>query len=166
MNTKTIERFWSKVEKTPTCWNWTASKRAKGYGAFVWADESGAIIQGRAHRFSWEIINGPIPAGLCILHRCDNPRCVNPEHLFIGTKADNNADMLAKGRRVKGGVKCGSAGKWPRAEKHPNARLDWDSIALIRQDRDNGLSFSKISNKYNVTISTAYKICKNLSWKI
>lgn len=95
------ERFWSKVEKTDDCWEWTASKDNHGYGHL---GINGKII--RAHRVAWELTTGPIPTGLCVLHKCDNPGCVRPDHLFIGTKADNNHDMIAKGRlpTQKGGA--------------------------------------------------------------
>jgi len=165
MNQQTLKRFWAKVKKTDTCWLWTASKRAKGYGAFVWALPSGEIVQGRAHRFSFELLNGPIPQGMCILHRCDTPACVNPDHLYLGTKAENNEDMRRKGRHVPGGTHCGKNGKWPKAEGHHNARLTWPIVATIREDRSAGLSFSAIAKKHGITISSSYKICKNLSWK-
>lgn len=89
------ERFWPRVDKAVgqgpdgTCWEWTASRNGDGYG---FSNHT------MAHRVSWEIHNGSIPNGLCVLHRCDNPPCVNPAHLFLGTKKDNAADMSAKGR--------------------------------------------------------------------
>ena len=166
MNKNTVNRFWDKVEKTETCWIWKASKRAKGYGAFVWATETGEVIQGRAHRFAWELSKGPIPKGLFALHKCDNPACVNPDHIFLGTKAENNADMIAKGRHVKSGTHCGKNGKWPRGEFHHNARLNWGEVHNIRQSRIDGFSFSQIAKKHLITISSAYKICTNKSWII
>jgi len=86
------ERLWSKVTKTETCWTWTGARNRKGYG------EIGA--KGRvqkAHRIAWELTYGPIPEGLDVLHHCDNPPCCRPDHLFLGTDADNMADMMAKG---------------------------------------------------------------------
>jgi hypothetical protein len=165
VNPKTLQRFWSKVEKTETCWIWKASKRAKGYGAFVWATDDGQVIQGRAHRFAYELMHGPIPNDLCALHKCDNPACVNPDHIFIGTKADNNADMRQKGRHVPGGTHCGKSGKWPRAEAHHNARLTMETALQIRADRLSGLSYSQIAKKHKVSNSSAYKIANNLQWK-
>ena len=92
------ERFWSKVEKTADCWLWTAGVTS-GYGQIHLKR-----VLHLAHRLSWQIHFGEIPKGMCVLHKCDNKICVNPEHLWLGTKADNNADMLNKGRRadVKG----------------------------------------------------------------
>lgn len=91
------ERFWPKVAKRgpDECWEWTASRTPQGYGKIGRRKgESPAI----ASRVSWEMHNGPIPDGLHVLHRCDNPPCVNPAHLFLGTNADNQRDMRAKGR--------------------------------------------------------------------
>lgn len=91
-----VHRFWTKVKgiHRDECWPWTASRANNGYGKF--RDDSGRRIG--AHRFSWILHNGPIPEGLCVLHRCDNPICVNPAHLFLGTFHDNALDKAAKGR--------------------------------------------------------------------
>jgi hypothetical protein len=90
------ERFWAKVERRgiDECWPWKATRR-NGYGRLSAARSGG--LQG-AHRIAWSLANGEIPAGLKILHHCDNPPCCNPQHLFLGTQADNVHDMFRKGR--------------------------------------------------------------------
>lgn len=90
------ERFWLQVEKIPehSCWEWTGSIRTRdGYGGIKFQQRS--LL---AHRVAWELHNGPILNGLCVLHRCDNPTCVRPDHLFLGTLQDNAVDMQRKGR--------------------------------------------------------------------
>jgi len=92
------ERFWKKADKSGDCWLWTGSKMSSGYGSFNFYGN----VQ-LAHRVSWILKYGPIPIGYdfhgtCVLHKCDTKLCVNPDHLFLGTNADNVADMLAKGR--------------------------------------------------------------------
>lgn len=88
------DRFWAKVEKSDGCWLWLASKFQHGYG-------SATVDGGRrenAHRVAWRLIRGSIPKGMFVLHRCDNPACVNPDHLWLGTQTDNMRDCAAKGR--------------------------------------------------------------------
>lgn len=97
---KAVERFWRFTRKSDvSCWVWTG---------VLWKDGYGRIRPGTgkqyvsAHRFSWELHYGHIRDGLCVLHRCDNPACVNPAHLFLGTNRDNIDDMMNKGRSCKG----------------------------------------------------------------
>ena len=93
------ERFWEKVAITRGCWLWTGRPRnAYGYGRLRLGGEHDPTTN--AHRVAWLLANGPIPEGLWVLHRCDNARCVRPDHLFLGTPADNIHDMDRKGRRV------------------------------------------------------------------
>lgn len=92
------ERFWLRVDKANGCWNWTGAISDTGYGSFT--GDGGVDVS--AHRFSYQLHNGPIPAGLVICHNCDNRACVNPAHLFLGTQQDNVDDMMKKGRYVSG----------------------------------------------------------------
>src|SRR6266566_4592797 len=89
----TEEHFWQQVEKTNYCWNWKGSKDVSGYGEF------GSRM---AHRYSWTLHFGEIPRGMCICHACDNPACVNPNHLWLGTPQANTKDRDVKGHGLKG----------------------------------------------------------------
>lgn len=91
-----IERFWSKVKKTESCWIWCGGKIKDGYGHFHLNRK-----QHKAHRISWQIINGEIPPGIWACHHCDNPSCVRPDHLFLGTTSDNQIDSAKKGRHAE-----------------------------------------------------------------
>lgn len=92
--------FWRKVSTSDpaACWLWLSAVNRKGYGII----SRRSFKESLAHRMAWRLTFGDIPAGACVLHRCDTPGCVNPSHLFIGSKADNNADMQAKGRYAIG----------------------------------------------------------------
>lgn len=95
-----IDRFLAKVKKTDSCWLWTASSNGHGYGQFAVSRRLGKPLA--AHRVSFVIHVGPIPKGMFVLHRCDIPACVNPQHLFLGNQKDNMQDRIAKGRQPKG----------------------------------------------------------------
>lgn len=119
------DRFWSRVQKTESCWLWTGAQNGVGYGSLGRQpkDKGGRTIY--AHRLSWELHNGPIPPGLFVCHNCpggDNRLCVRPDHLFLGTLAENQMDMVRKGRSVKG-RKFGSTTKLKAYIRTLNDRL-------------------------------------------
>ena len=165
-------RFWAKVNKDgPTtlhmespCWLWTASKNGKGYG-YVWA--SGKLF--KSHRVAWIIANGTIPKGVCALHRCDNPSCVNPTHLFIGTNADNMRDMAEKRRKVVAyGNKHGSRThpeSRPKGECQANAKLTNDKVVHIRAIyAEGGITKSRLATKFDVSRVTISRVIERKRW--
>lgn len=94
------ERFWARVKKSDGCWEWTGGVDTPGYGMLRIPGPRTSHKKVRASRYSWELHNGPIPEGMCILHKCDNPACVNPDHLWIGTQSENMLDMHSKKRQL------------------------------------------------------------------
>ncbi|MFF6966284.1 HNH endonuclease signature motif containing protein [Streptomyces anthocyanicus] len=92
------ERFWLRVERAEGCWNWQGARSDTGYGHLA-SDEGPEVL---AHRFSYQLHGGVISEGMVVCHRCDNPACVNPDHLFLGSQRDNVHDMISKGRNVSG----------------------------------------------------------------
>lgn len=95
-----VDWFWERVDRSGECWVWTGSRSPEGYGKIVRMspDAPSVVLSGRAHRLSYLFEYGPIPADLSVCHRCDNPSCVRPSHLFLGTAKDNAVDMASKGR--------------------------------------------------------------------
>jgi hypothetical protein len=115
-----VVRFWARVRKSKGCWIWTGALMFFGYGKLR---VNGKDIS--AHRLSWTWAHGrSIPAGMCVCHHCDTPACVRPDHLFLGTQADNHLDCEKKGR---------SAGGSLPGEFHPEAKLTWKKVAEIRR---------------------------------
>jgi hypothetical protein len=121
-------RFESKVKRGPDCWEWVGAIDLRGYGMIGGGGRGGGVR--RAHRVSYELFVGPIPEGLFVCHRCDNRRCVNPAHLFVGTHIDNMADMDRK-RRGGGRFRPGRPGM--RGEACPTSKL---SQAMVDQILD------------------------------
>jgi hypothetical protein len=137
MKEKDEKRFWGKVTKAgeDECWEWTGHKSAGGYGRFYLGGKKPKPKTVAAHRFAYAVIFGPIPDGLIACHRCDNPSCVNPSHLFIGTHQDNSDDKLQKKRH-------------PHGSSHPRAILSEQDVASIRRRRKGGESYESISSDY------------------
>lgn len=146
--------FHVKVDKSAgarACWPWTASCNQKGYGIFT-VRRNGHATGGGAHRFAWrEAHNKAVPAGLCVLHRCDNPPCCNPRHLFLGTHADNGRDKAQKGRAFR------HVGKL-----NGRAKLGPAIVRAIRADRR---SQDVIAQVYGVHQTTISRVKRGDTWK-
>lgn len=149
LSSKFLNRFWAKVNRTETCWIWTACKSLTGYGQ-IGREKSRDRFA--AHRVSWVIENGPIADGLLVLHRCDNPSCVRPSHLFLGTDADNVNDMIEKGREAKG-------------FSFPQTKLSNDQILYIRRAYSYGITQVELAQEFGVCQPHISDIVNNLRRK-
>ena len=146
------DRFYDKVMPEPNtgCWLWIGAVKELNYGVIGLGrrDEGTA----KAHRVSWELHKGPIPQGMCILHRCDQPMCVNPNHLFCGTLSDNMQDCVRKGRNYLPDN---------RGEKASWSKLSEEAVKDIRQRAFSGIEYAR---KYNVSKSAIYEIWRGKNW--
>lgn len=157
------KRFWSKVEKTDSCWVWRASTLVDtGYGQFAIKHN----VNRHAHRVAYELVNGKIPPGMVVCHKCDNRLCVNPDHLFIGTYQDNMRDMVAKGRQ-NWGIKFWSEEKRKSysGKNSSNAKYSLATIKRVRQLRKEGHSFREISKDTGVSYTQVRRIVYKENWK-
>ena len=132
------------------CWNWIGSKDRDGYGVFGHHRNK----QIRAHRASYSFYIGEIPNKMMICHSCDNPSCINPKHLFVGTAKDNTQDMIKKQRRP---VLFGS--------NHPNAKLTEHQAHEIKQLRKQNVLLTDIANQFGISFQTVSSIAKGTTWK-
>jgi len=140
------------VEKTESCWNWTGKAKTNfGYGIV-----GGKLGNAVAHRVSWEVHNGPIPDGMQVLHRCDNPACVNPDHLFLGDHQANMDDMAEKGRR---------GWRIRRGAANGRAKLSWADVDEMRRLRTAGETVASIAEKFGVGRSAAGRVVRHECYK-
>jgi hypothetical protein len=153
------ERFWEKVVwngDEDECWEWQGATRRGGYGTIGRGGTRG-VGNGNvsAHRFSWEFFNGSIPEDLHVLHACDNPACVNPAHLWLGTNADNSADRDQKGR-----------GRWapPKGERHWRAKLNPDAVRAIREGAKRGVRWIDLAERFGVSESAVAHVLCGRTW--
>lgn len=156
MTADRVARFWAKVDKDGPvldarpelgpCWLWRAARQAKGYGRF----DTGTRLDG-AHRIAWALSHGAIPDGVFVLHKCDNPPCVNPAHLFLGDAKANGADCHAKGRTTRG-------------ERNAQARLTAPEVREIRRLLRAGLSQNRVAARFGVHRGTVCDIGAGRLW--
>lgn len=154
------ERFATKFEVAPSgCWPWRAGKNRRGYGLIQTGNHSKPRAS-LAHRVAWTLFRGRIVKD-CVLHSCDNPACVNPGHLFLGTHADNMRDMTAKGRHpshVHPGLR-------PRGSAHPLAKLDESRVSRIRELLSSGVAVRALARSYGVDRMAIKSIRDHRTWR-
>lgn len=148
-----IDTFNDKHTPGPTsgCWLWTGAVGSGTYGTMTRNIKGGKSLYKLAHRFSWERHNGPIPEGLCVLHKCDVRTCVNPGHLFLGTQKDNLHDMHKKGRDIP-----------PAGSRNSHAKIAEKDVRYIRNSEG---SDKDISDKFGIQTQTVKRIRNKLSWR-
>lgn len=169
-----VERFWDRIKRTQTCWLWIGP--GGRYGSLGFGENQ------MAHRFSWELHYGPIPEDLFVLHSCDTPRCVRPDHLFLGTQADNIADARRKGRLAVGNrhgmrkhPERRARGEHHGTRTHPEsvnrgsshyaAKLSEHDVIEIRNLREQGLLLKEIAMRFMVSRELVGNICRRTAWK-
>lgn len=147
-----LERLMRRVEKTEACWLWVgggiSGKRPRGSFSTPWTTTPS--------RASWILHNGPVPAGLYVCHRCDNPLCVRPSHLFLGTAKENTQDMLQKGRHR---ASCHAG------EPNPNASLAAQQVIDIRRASAQGAETKTLARKYGVSVTAIQRIINGSAWR-
>lgn len=156
-----LARFWAKVNKAGPvpehapelgrCWEWTGATDGRGYGRLTVASRWCT-----AHRRSFEMANGRIPEGLFVLHRCDNPACIRPGHLRLGTPSENTRDMHAKGRAARLG---------PVGEQNSHAKLTARQVVSIRERFDRGELIVHLASEHDLAVSAVSRIVNGRAWQ-
>jgi hypothetical protein len=136
------------------CWPWRGNRAMDGYGSLlVAAPTPSGHTTARAHRLMFEAVRGPVPSGMFVCHTCDNPACVNPSHLWLGTAADNSRDMVAKGRKKKGAA-------------HHNAKMTPEGVAELRALHATGTrTLKSLGEQFGIGTSQVHRLVNNQSWK-
>lgn len=147
------DRFWRRVKKSDGCWEWQGSRHPNGHGYF----SAGRQSVGYSHRAAWEFVNGPIPEGMCVCHHCDNPPCVRPDHLFLGTHNDNMQDAVQKGRMCRG-------------EDRPQSKLTEEGVRAIRAaeigwEGSRSALAMELGPRYGVTSHAVRRVLQRQCWK-
>lgn len=151
-----LDRFWGRVEKSSGCWQWCGALNTYGYGRVAWRGKS--IL---AHRLSWMISNDSlIPAGMVVMHSCDNPACVNPDHLSLGTNQDNSDDKFRKNRMRFIGPKNSAKG-----ERNAGAILKEIQVREIRKRLQSGIERRELATEFGVSIYCINEIAIGKTWK-
>lgn len=161
-----IARFWAKLDRTGNCWLWTGMKNGHGYG--MWSvTTQGKITKYLSHRVAYTLMNGPIPPGKWVLHKCDTPLCCKPDHLYLGTAIDNSRDMKERGRSATGDKN----GMRKHPERHVSGedcnltRLTAAQVREIRQLRAEGWTYPQIGERYGVHEQTIGQIIRRVTWR-
>ncbi len=147
------ERFWEYVNvgAQDECWLWTGIENSNGYGRFVYKNKHRL-----AHRFIYELRFGQIPRRMNVCHRCDNRKCVNPGHLWLGTQSDNIADAVSKGRLRAPNT---------RGDRNGNSVLTWAKVRTVREMHARGMRKIDIAKHFGVSAATVGYITNNMTWK-
>lgn len=176
----TAETFWALVQRgrEDQCWPYKGPKTPRGYGVITYHKKSW-----RAHRLAWVLTHGPIPAGMVVCHKCDNPPCCNPKCLFLGTNNDNTQDAKRKGRLAAGDrhpSKVHGTGYMPRGDQHHSKRMpevvargernggakltEATVLAILQRRAETGLSAAKLAKEFNAGIGMTKRIIAGTSW--